>query len=97
LSHHTRTVLQLLLAPVEVPIPSGELEVAAALEPFDHHVEQVPVGLNGYAASDLPTTTMGRSLQEDPLFFTAALAAGRLLAERVAGRGDPPQTLNLEP
>lgn len=97
LSHHTQAVLQLLLAPIEVPIPFGEPEVAAALQPFDHHVEQVAVDLAGYAAADLPKTTMGRSLPEDPLFFAAALAAGRLLAERVAGRGDPPQTLNLEP
>jgi len=85
LSHHTQTVLRLLLAPVEVPISIDAPEVAAALEPFDHHVEQVAVDLSGYAEAGLPTTTMGRSLQDDPLFFTAALAAGRLLAERVAG------------
>jgi hypothetical protein len=83
LSHHTQTVLQLLLAPVEVPIPVGEPEVAAALEPFDHHVEQVAVDLTDYAAADLPTTTMGRSLRDDPLFFKAALASGTFLA-RVA-------------
>jgi hypothetical protein len=83
LSHHTRTVLQLLLAPVEVAIPEGEPEIAAALEAFDHHLEQVPVDLDGYAAADLPTTTMGRSLQDDPLFFSAALASGTFLA-RVA-------------
>lgn len=97
LSHHTRTILQLLLAPVVVAIPNEELEVATALEPFDHQVEQVPVDLDGYAAASLPTTTMGRSLQDDPLFFAAALAAGRLLTDRIAGQGDPPQTLNLEP
>jgi hypothetical protein len=83
LSHHTRTVLQLLLAPVEVAIPKDEPEIAAALEPFDHHVEQVAVDLDGYAAADLPATTMGRSLQDDPLFFKAALASGTFLA-RVA-------------
>jgi hypothetical protein len=83
LSHHTRTVLQLLLAPVDVAIPEDEPEVAAALEPFDHHVEQVPADLDGYAAADLPATTMGRSLQDDPLFFAAPLAAGTHLA-RVA-------------
>jgi hypothetical protein len=83
LSHHTRTVLQLLLAPVDVPIPEGEPEVAAALEPFDHHVEQLAVDLTDYAAADLPTTTMGRSLQDDPLFYKAALASGTHLA-RVA-------------
>jgi hypothetical protein len=83
LSHHTRTVLQLLLSQVEVPIPDGEPEVAAALEPFDHHIEQVPVDLNAYAATGLPTKTMGRSLQDDPLFFKAPLASGTSLA-RVA-------------
>lgn len=97
LSHHTQTVLRLLLAPVAVPIPEDAPEIAVAMERFDHHIEQVPTDLEGYAAADLPTTTMGRSLQDDPLFFKAALAAGRLLAERVGGQGGPPQTLNLEP
>jgi hypothetical protein len=97
LSHHTRTVLQLLLAPVVVAIPEGQPEVAAALEPFPHTVQQVPTDPDAYAAANLPATTMGRSLQDDPLFFAAALAAGSLLAERVAGTGGPPQTLNLEP
>lgn len=83
LSHHTQTVLRLLLAPVDVPIPEGEPEIAAALESFDHRVEQVAVDLEGYAAADLPTSTMGRSLQDDPLFFKAALASGTYLA-RVA-------------
>jgi Protein of unknown function (DUF3866) len=83
LSHHTQTVLQMLLAPVEVAIPEGEPEVAEALEAFPHGVQQAPVDLDGYAAASLPTTTMGRSLQDDPLFFAAALAAGTILA-RVA-------------
>jgi len=83
LSHHTQTVLQLLLAPVTVALPKGEPEVAAALEPFDHQVEQVAVDLDAYAAADLPKATMGRSLQDDSLFFAAALAAGTSLA-RVA-------------
>jgi hypothetical protein len=84
LSHHTRTVLDLLLAPVDLPIPKGASEVAAALEPFGHRAQQVPVDLAGYSAAGLPTATMGRPLQDDPLFFSAPLAAGRLLAERVA-------------
>ncbi|HEY3552815.1 MAG TPA: DUF3866 family protein [Solirubrobacterales bacterium] len=87
LSHHTRTVLQLLLAPVAVPIPQNEPEIAAVLEPFDHHIEQLAVDLDGYAASGLPTTTMGRPLQKDPLFFAAPLAAGTHLARSVAVQG----------
>jgi hypothetical protein len=83
LSHHTRTVLDLLLAPVNVVIPEGEPEIEAALEAFPHHVEQAPADLDVYAAADLPSTTMGRSLQDDPLFFAAALASGTHLA-RVA-------------
>jgi Protein of unknown function (DUF3866) len=83
LSHHTRTVLDLLLAPVDVAVPEGENEVVTALGAFEHRVHQVPIDLDGYAAAGLPTTTMGRSLQDDPLFFAAALASGTYLA-RVA-------------
>ena len=73
LSHHTRTVLDLLLVPVAVALPEGE-------EPADerHHWRAVPADLAGYLASGLPTRSMGR---EDPLFFSAALAAGGALAQ----------------
>src|SRR3954451_2294382 len=63
LSHHTRTVLELLLAPVTCVQPAPE-----------------DTDLAGYAASGLPAKTMGRTLEEDPLFFAAALAAGTALA-----------------
>ena len=63
-SHHTRTVLDLVLKPVEVAKPADE-------------------DLDGYLASGLPGTTMGRTAEEDPTFFTAALAGGRLLAEAI--------------
>ena len=39
--------------------------------------------LEGYLASGLPATTMGRSAEEDPTFFEAALAGGRVLAEAI--------------
>jgi hypothetical protein len=82
-SHHTHTVLELLLAPVDVAVPEGEERIQAALEeaPGAHRLRTAPVDLDAYSASGLPTTTMGRSLGEDPLFFAAPLAAGRLLAE----------------
>jgi hypothetical protein len=76
ISHHTRTVLDLLLAPVVVAIPQGEA-------PGDdrHDWRVLATDLDGYTASGLPTRSMGR---EDPLFFAAALAAGSALAEAAA-------------
>jgi hypothetical protein len=61
-SHHTRTVLDLVLKPLEVAWPASE-------------------DIDGYLASGLPATTMGRTAEEDPTFFLAALAGGRVLAE----------------
>jgi hypothetical protein len=87
LSHHTATVLGLLLAPVTVAIPEGAPDLASQVSGASvglHRVEQAPVDLDGYAASGLPRTTMGRALAEDPLFFEAPLAAG---ARLVAARG----------
>lgn len=86
LSHHTATVLRLLLAPVTVAIPEGADGLAAEISGSSlglHKVESAPVDLDGYAASGLSTTTMGRALADDPLFFEAPLAAGaRLVASR---------------
>jgi hypothetical protein len=106
LSHHTATVLELLLAPVRVPVPEVELEgwpladgeapeggsrqatLDALIEACEdrHDLAVEPVDLAGYAASGLPTRTMGRGLAEDPLFFAAPLAAGGALASLVDGR-----------
>jgi Protein of unknown function (DUF3866) len=85
-SHHTYTVLELLLAPVEVAVPEGEDQIAAALEaaPGKHSLRQAPTDLVAYEATGLPNRTMGRSSAEDPLFFLAALAAGNALAASVA-------------
>jgi uncharacterized protein DUF3866 len=81
-SHHTYTVLELLLGPVDVAVPAGEDGIAAALEeaPGRHRLRAAPADLDGYVAAGLPTRTMGRTLEQDPLFFAAPLAAGRLLA-----------------
>ncbi len=81
-SHHTLTVLQLLLGAVEIPVPANEpvpIAVLATAAGWRHHLRETPVDLPGYAASDLPAKTMGRTLEEDPLFFAAALAAGAAL------------------
>jgi hypothetical protein len=83
LSHHTATVLQLLLAPVTVAIPDGAAEMSSQIQAAStgrHRLQPVPVDLDGYAASGLPTSTMGRQLQDDPLFFESPLATGAFVA-----------------
>jgi hypothetical protein len=93
LSHHTRTVLDLLLDGVRVPVPASEerrwpLGIArdrsferlqeACGERHELRVREAPI--DEYADSGMPATTMGRELEEDRLFFGAALAAGDALA-----------------
>jgi uncharacterized protein DUF3866 len=78
-SHHTLTVLQLLLGAVQIPVPANEpvpIAVLATAAGWRHHLREAPVDLPNYAASGLPAKTMGRTLEQDPLFFAAALAAG---------------------
>jgi hypothetical protein len=81
-SHHTLTVMRMLLAPVEVPVPTGNPVTTAILAEaagWRHRLREEAVDLETYAASGLPAATMGRTLEEDPLFFAAALAAGGAL------------------
>lgn len=81
-SHHTLTVLELLLGGVEVPVPMGDPDTAARLADATgerHRLREVPTDLAAYGAAGLPARTMGRDIDEDPLFFTAALAAGGAL------------------
>jgi hypothetical protein len=81
-SHHTLTVMRMLLAPVEVAVPAAEPVAAALLAEaagWRHRLREAPADLAGYAAAGLPTRTMGRDLAEDPLFFAAPLAAGAAL------------------
>jgi hypothetical protein len=81
-SHHTLTVLGMLLGGVEVPMPEGRADVAGLLSPAGagrHELREVKPDLAGYAASGLPARTMGRGLDDDRLFFEAPLAAGALL------------------
>jgi hypothetical protein len=77
LSHHTQTVLELLLKPVHValpehrPLPGRHQPISAAVDP------------DGYRGSGLPATSMGRGIDQDELFFRAALAGGAVLAEEI--------------
>ncbi len=91
LSHHTRSVLELLLGGIELPLPSGltglwpeeagssERAIGEATAGL-HLAREQRVDLRGYATSGLPTRTMGRDLVDDELFFAAPLAAGAALA-----------------
>jgi hypothetical protein len=124
ISHHTLTVLDLLLEPVIVALPAGmrspvgadllaglrsaslgavfggampslptrarpalALDVERPVRITRHDWRRAAVDLPAYAASGLPTDTMGRGLAQDPLFFGAALAGGTALAE-LAVRAD---------
>jgi hypothetical protein len=80
LSHHSAQVLEMLLAKVLVPLPEG-----AGQPPGGHETAEFAVDLQGYAGSGLPARTMGRSLEEDELFFKAALAGGEALAREING------------
>jgi hypothetical protein len=77
LSHHTSTVLDLLLAPVAVAVPVGH----GPQRDDQHRWIERETDLAGYTVSGLPVRSMGR---EDPLFFEAALAAGGTLADMIA-------------
>jgi hypothetical protein len=112
-SHHTLTVLDLLLEPVTVALPAGmrspvgadlraglgavfgagkrsrqtkgqmalAIDVERPARIARHDWRRASIDLPGYAASGLPTETMGRGLIEDPMFFASALAGGSALAE----------------
>jgi hypothetical protein len=90
-SHHTRTVLELLLGGVEVVLPEGEDAVTPQLAPLlgeRHTLVREPAALDRYAETGLPARAMGRGPDQDPLFFAAALASGRRLGRR-AGEEEP--------
>jgi Protein of unknown function (DUF3866) len=114
ISHHTLTVLDLLLEPVTVALPAGmrspvgvdlrarlgeafgpnhparpplAVDVERPVRITRHDWRRAEVDLPGYAASGLPSQTMGRTLEQDPLFFGAALAGGGVLAELAAEVG----------
>ena len=81
-SHHTLTVLELLLGGVTVAVPSANPVIAKKLSEAAgnrHKLTEAKPDLAGYAASGLPTQTMGRSIGDDALFFAAPLAAGAAL------------------
>src|SRR4051812_12154403 len=93
LSHHTATVLRMLLGNVRVPAPvhaptpwpllnggDGWLDELRRACADRHQIWPREAPVDEYADSGLPTTHMGREITDDPLFFAAALASGDALA-----------------
>lgn len=84
-SHHSRTVVRLTRC---TPLVADEPAEVRGLE----GVQALPAPAGPDVAElfdtlDLHVTTMGRDVHEDPLFFAAASAAGRLLAALAAAPG----------
>jgi hypothetical protein len=79
LSHHTLAAIDLSLGSLRVAWPAG----FAAPDPA-RPVELVDVAGWEEACADLPLSHMGRGPEEDPSFFAAAFAAGRLARELVS-------------
>lgn len=81
ISHHSRSVLRLLLRGVTVGLGPNAPRVD---ELQGHEVVDCDPDVDDYAESGLPARTMGRSLREDELFFEQALAGGIALARAAA-------------
>jgi hypothetical protein len=73
LSHHTLAVLELVRGPVKVAWPDG-LDVPAELGV----VQAVDVSAWRSTCEGLDLSHMGRGPDQEPWFFAAAFAAGRL-------------------
>jgi hypothetical protein len=76
LSHHTRTALDLVRSRVRVAVPAGE--TVGGLDRHDAVEVEPPDASVLLLAADLHVTTMGRTPEQDELFFRAAAAAGHL-------------------
>ena len=74
-------VLGLLLGAVLVPSPSPAPDELRSACGDRHRVDEREVPLEEYVESGLQTETMGRRVEDDRLFFTAALAAGDAVGE----------------
>lgn len=95
ISHHTLTVLsRMALAPAIVALPFMEdapreqaIKQLSALKLFEYHEIRMfdgQPGLDLLDQRDIVPVSMGRSPEDDPLFFLAASAAGRAAAEMLA-------------
>ena len=86
-SHHSLTAYgRVALAPADVVVPSSYAALAGPLPELARHrrVEVDDSGLREVLRdSGLPLSTMGRGLDDDPVAFVAAAAAGRHAARLI--------------
>lgn len=68
----------------EAASPADALEQLRSACGERHEAVEASADFEGYLESGLPSSTMGRQLAEDPLFFASPLAAGAAIG------GDPP-------
>jgi hypothetical protein len=80
LSHHTKAVLELWSGSCEVAWPAG----CPVDDPIADGATEIDVADWRAACDGLPLSHMGRGPDEDPWFFAAAFAAGRLARQLVA-------------
>ena len=83
---HDGERLYLVKQPREAVGEEALLEVPAGVAvdlPGASEARAAEIDCEGYAESGLPARTMGRSIEEDELFFRAALAGGVVLSEEV--------------
>lgn len=81
ISHHTTSTLSLCHStPLVAPVPQ-EAEALPGVQVVDPG--SGPSAATLFEQLDLHVTTMGRTVEQDPMFFAAAAAAGRLLAHQL--------------
>jgi hypothetical protein len=92
ISHHSLTAYgQVALRPADLPVPDGvdqHVLDALAKNAALHRVVTVPVDglMEALRGSPVKLSTMGRGLDDDPVYFLAAAAAGRHAAALLRGQ-----------
>jgi hypothetical protein len=81
ISHHTRTTLDMTYARCVVPLPAGTDFKALPPGHNIHLIEDTDGPLQLLARKGIAVSSMGRTPDEDPIFFQAAAAAGLVTQE----------------
>jgi len=86
ISHHTRTAARLCRStPYVVDVPPGAASLPGTRE---LEISQLVDPIALMARHNLAVTTMGRTVEQDPLFFAAAASAGVAAAQLLNGKAN---------